>query len=97
MNTTRSYRRTAALAALAAFPLVLVGCASSSSAPHHAGDISAIRANPSPAMHTLDKRASGRANTHTIVKDSNLRMFSDDVDRLFFMDRPSRLHPGVKP
>lgn len=95
MQITRTHRRLATLLAIAALPVTLTGC--SSSGPHHAGDIGSIRSNPSPGMHTLAKRSSDRSNTHAYMRDSNLRMFSDDVDRLFFLDRPSRLHPGVKP
>lgn len=96
MKITRTHRRFITIAALVASPLTLVGC-SSSSGPHHAGDIDSIRWNPSPAMHTLAKRDSDRLNTHARTRDSNFRMFSDDIDRMFYMDRPSRLHMGVKP
>lgn len=96
MNITRTHRRFITIATLIASPLTLVGC-SSSSGPHHAGDIGSIRSNPSPAMHTLTKRDSDRFNTHAIVRDSNFRMLSNDIDRMFYMDRPSRLHLGVKP
>ncbi len=93
-QTTRTLRRTAALALLMSTPLLLVGC---SSGPAHAGNIDSIRWDPSPAMHTLAKRDSDRINTHAYIKDSNLRMLSSDIDKAFFMDRPSRLYRGVKP
>ncbi|MEX0877056.1 MAG: hypothetical protein WD114_06315 [Phycisphaerales bacterium] len=96
MKITRTHRRIATLAALAAAPIVLIGC-SSSSGPRHAGDISAIRSDPSPAMHTLTQRDSDRLNMHARMKDSNFRMLSTDIDRLFHLDRPSRLHMGIKP
>lgn len=95
MKTSRTLRRSIITTALVSIPLVLVGC--SSSGPSHAGDINSIRWDPSPAMHTLAKRDSDRLNTHAIVKDSNFRMISTDLDRAFFLDRPSRLHQGIKP
>lgn len=94
MKITRTTRRSITIALLVGTPLVLVGC---SSGPAHAGDINSIRWDPSPAMHTLAKRDSDRANTHAHIKDSQLRMLSTDVDRVFFMDRPTRLYMGIKP
>ncbi len=94
MNTSRPLRRTLAVTLLVSTPLLLVGC---SSGPSHAGDINSIRWDPTPAMHTLAQRDSDRINTHAYVKDSNLRMISTDLDRVFFMDRPSRLYMGIKP
>ncbi len=93
-NTPRTLRRTLATALLGGTPLLLVGC---SSGPSHAGDINSIRWDPTPAMHTLAERDSDRINTHAYIKDSNLRMISTDLDRVFFMDRPSRLYMGIKP
>lgn len=93
MKTTRQARRLSAAVTLFIFPAVLVGC---SSGPRHAGDIDAIRWDPSPAMHTLAERDSDRLNTYARVKDNNLRAFSEDIDAALFLDRPSRLHRGVK-
>ncbi|MGV6815132.1 MAG: hypothetical protein ACWA5W_09010 [Phycisphaerales bacterium] len=95
-STKRSSRRITTMIALAAAPLILVGC-SSTSGPQHAGDIDSIRWDPSPAMHTLDQRSSDRMNMHTRMKDSNLRMLSRDIDMMWFVDRPSRLYRGIKP
>lgn len=94
MKTNRT--RTLTLAALFVLPAALIGC-SSSSGPRHAGDIDAIRSNPSPAMHTLARRDSDRLNMHARMRDTNLRAISEDIDKMFFLDRPSRLHHGVKP
>jgi hypothetical protein len=91
---TKINHRSITLIALAATPLILIGC---SSGPSHAGNINSIRWDPSPAMHTLTQRDSDRINTHAYVKDSDLRMLSTDIDRVFFMDRPSRLYMGIKP
>ena len=95
MNTKRHTRRLLASATLFVLPALLVGC-TSSSGPRHAGDIDSIRWNPSPAMHTLAERDSDRLNTHARVRDNDLRAFSEDIDSIFFLDRPSRLHSGVK-
>jgi hypothetical protein len=94
MNTKRQTRRLMASATLFVLPAVLVGC--SSSGPRHAGDIDSIRWDPSPAMHTLAGRDSDRLNNYARAKDTNLRAFSEDFDRVFFLDRPSRLTNGVK-
>ena len=94
MNTKRHTRRLMASATLFVLPALLVGC--SSSGPRHAGDIDSIRWNPSPAMHTLAERGSDRMNTHAHMRDTTLRAFSEDIDSTFYLDRPSRLHSGVK-
>ena len=94
MKISRTLRRSTSLAALIAAPLLLVGC---SSGQHHAGDISSIRWDPSPAMHTLAKRDADRLNDYARMSDSNLRMLSTDIDRTLYIDRPSRLHMGIKP
>ena len=95
LNTPVLARRFALGIAVIALPATLIGC--SSSGVHHAGDIDSIRWNPSPAMHTLAKRDSDRLNDYARTKDSNLRMISEDIDSVFFLNRPSRLHHGVKP
>jgi hypothetical protein len=86
----RTTRRTVAALALAA-AACSIGCSSSSNAPRHAGDIDAIRANPSPAMHTLAERKTDAYNRRTVTVDTNLRMFTEDWERVMFFDRPSRL------
>jgi hypothetical protein len=93
MKTHRT--RIMTVAALFVLPAALIGC--SSSGPRHAGDIDAIRSNPSPAMHTLAQRGSDRQNSHARMRDTNFRALSQDIDKIFHLDRPSRLHHGVKP
>ena len=95
MKLKRNTRRTITLALISAFPLVLIGC--SSGGPSHAGGINSIRWDPSPAMHTLDRRYSDSLNNYARVKDTNTRMIANDVHKIFFLDRPSRLYKGVKP
>ena len=93
MKTTRTLRKAALLSTLMGAPLLLIGCSSG----QHAGDINSIRWDPSPAMHTLDQRDSDRLNMYARTKDSNLRMLSRDLDKMWFLDRPSRLYKGIKP
>lgn len=95
MKTTR-YARRLTVATLFVLPATLIGC-SSSSGPRHAGDISSIRWDPTPAMHTTAQRDSDRLNNYARTKDTNLRAISEDIDHIFFLDRPSRLFHGVKP
>ncbi len=92
----RTTRRTVAVLSLAAAASTLVGC--SSSGPRHAGDVSAIRRNPSPAMHTLAGRRADAYNRRTVTTDTNLRMFTEDMERLFLLDRPSNLtmYPSLR-
>ncbi len=95
MKITRQISRRLPIAALIAAPLVLIGC--SSSGPSHAGDIDSIRWDPSPAMHSLAERDSDRLNKFARTKDSNIRMLQTDIDKMWFLDRPSRLYRGIKP
>lgn len=83
-------RHRIAAAALFASAAALTGC-SSSNGPRHAGDIDSLRSDPSPAMHTLSERDSDRINRHTVVRDTDFRMLSDDWDRFWMIDRPSHL------
>jgi len=93
----RTNRRTVAALALAASTAALVGC-SSNAAPRHAGDIDAIRANPSPAMDSPSQRRTDITNRHVITNDTNLRMLNDDWDRLWLLDRPTNLslYPTIR-
>ncbi len=92
-RTTRPLIATALTLAAAA----LVGC-NAPATTNHAGDVEELRANPSPALMTLSERGTDRANRGTSVRDSNLRMFNDDWDRLWLMDRPSHLtkYPKIR-
>jgi endonuclease/exonuclease/phosphatase (EEP) superfamily protein YafD len=48
-------------------------------------------------MHTTNQRAHDRYNNYARTSDTNLRAFSEDIDHVFFLDRPTRLFHGVKP
>jgi hypothetical protein len=87
--------KAAASLILAAGLLSLTACSGSST--KHAGNIGSIRTNPSPAMHTLARRAGDRANTHAYTFDTDLRSMHNDFDRVLHLNRPSRLHNNIKP
>lgn len=84
-------------AALLLSGVALVGC-NSPATTRHAGDVEALRADPSPALHTLGERGTDRANRTTSMRDSNFRMISDDWDRFWLVDRPSHLtkYPTIR-
>lgn len=84
----RITRRTALLA-LSAAAALSVGC--SSGGQQHAGNVSAIRSNPSPSMHTLGERRTDLYNRRTVSIDTNLRMMNQDIERFWMIDRPSNL------
>lgn len=87
--------RAALLAALAgAVALPAIGC---SARTRHAGDLSAVRSDPTPALDTRSKRAVDQGNNWAVVHDTNSRMIPEDIARLFSIDRPSRLAPGPAP
>ena len=94
MKTNRTTRRLT-VAALCVLPAALIGCKSAGT--HHAGDIESIRSDPTPALHSLAERSSDRWNHHARMRDQNIRALNNDIDRMFYIDRPSRLHQGVKP
>ncbi|MBC7834198.1 MAG: hypothetical protein H7Y88_03745 [Phycisphaerales bacterium] len=49
------------------------------------------RANPSPDMATLHESGEEIDNALTVTFDENLRMFTQDLGRAFYTNRPSRL------
>jgi hypothetical protein len=65
----------------------LVGCSSSPAAKRDAE----VRGNVTPELETLSQRPIDVSNTQTVVWDENLRMANEDWDRLWLLDRPSRL------
>jgi len=79
------------------FAGALLSLAACSSSSQHAGNVGSVRSNPTPAMHTLAQRSSDRANMHAYKIDTDFRSFHSDIDRAFYMDRPSRLHNNIKP
>lgn len=60
-------------------------------------DINAIRMNPSPEVMTLFERPTDVRNAITLMWDENLRMANQDLGRVFFFNKPSRLTPEPIP
>ncbi|GJM18298.1 MAG: hypothetical protein DHS20C14_05110 [Phycisphaeraceae bacterium] len=97
-TTTTRLRGVCLLTAVAAVTLAAGGCSSSGSAEsHHAGDVVALRKNPSPAMESLNRRQSDKRNRRAWANDTSLRMIHDDMARIWHADSPSRLTPVTKP
>lgn len=86
-----STRRRATLVLLAASAAAASGCNSQSSR------LAAYRANPTPELDTTSQRRHDMDNRMTVTNDTNLRMFNEDLGRMFFLDRPSRLSPKPVP
>lgn len=93
---TRRMSRVIATAALSATALSVAlagGCAANNEVTY-AGDVGAIRANPSPMMGDLHRSEHAIRNDLTVMSDENLRMMREDVGRTLYLDRPSRLTPA---
>lgn len=74
------------LAAAGAMAL-LGGCYSNTAA----GRDAKVRNNLTPELDTLSQRPIDVDNRETLTIDENLRMANEDWNRLWLMDRPSRL------
>jgi uncharacterized lipoprotein YajG len=94
--TSKTARSITLAAAATAVGALLGGC-SSTTETQHAGDIAAIRKDPSPAMETLYLRKSDKRNQRTVAWDTTMRQMHEDGARLFHSDKPSRLTPVTKP
>lgn len=68
----------------------LVGCTTASSSANHA-QAESLRADLTPELDTLYQRPDDMSNAMTIMADENGRMFWQDMGRVFYTDRPSRL------
>jgi hypothetical protein len=55
------------------------------------GRDAAIRADPTPELDTLSQRPVDIDNQFAFMADENWRMFNQDFNRAFYLDRPSRL------
>ncbi len=96
-SKTRRILVLSSIGLIAGAALAAGGCSTTRGEGHHAGDIAALRKDPSPAMDSLNRRAADKRNRRAYVKDTNLRMIHDDVARIFHADTPSRLTPVTKP
>jgi len=66
---------------------LLGGCYSDDAA----GRDAKVRANLTPELETLSMRPIEVDNRETLTIDENLRMANEDWNRMWLMDRPSRL------
>ncbi|MHC4868131.1 MAG: hypothetical protein ACYTE2_00350 [Planctomycetota bacterium] len=73
---------------LAVLAAGLVGC-------HSANDVSfaAIKSNPSPELLGVANRNVDIERNMAVVGDQNLRMLTNDLNRMFLFDSPSYLSP----
>jgi hypothetical protein len=67
--------------------LALGGCSAERS------QLAGARINPTPELATLDARPDDRSNGAALLVSTNLRAMNEDISRMFFMNRPSRLAP----
>lgn len=67
--------------------LIVGGCSSNTAA----GRDAKVRRNPTPELSTLSQRPIDVDNRMTLTFDENLRMANEDWNRLWLIDRPSRL------
>jgi hypothetical protein len=90
MRRTNSMNRTLALGGALVAAATLIGCSTSGSYSK-AKD---YQLNPSPELDTLHERDIDITNRMSITMDENLRMFNEDLGRVFLLDRQSRLSPA---
>lgn len=67
------------------------GCSSSN------GRYGAIKSDLTPELDTLYQRPDDVENALTLMDDENWRMFHQDLGRVFYTNRPSRLTPEPVP
>jgi len=76
---------------LCALPLVMaVGCSSGGSAH-------AFRMDPTPQLDARGETYNDIQNQIANSRDTNFRSLNNDIGRLWFTNRPSRLATGPKP
>ena len=68
----------------------VTGCSTASS-PADFAQAERIRQNLTPELDTLYQRPDDMSNAFTIMLDENGRMFWQDLGRVLYTDRPSRL------
>jgi len=69
--------------------VILAGCSASQRSDY--AQTEKIRTNLTPNLDTLHQRPDDIENALTIMADENGRMFWEDLGRVFYTDRPSRL------
>jgi len=83
-------RRLIALSAAGVCAASLAACSYGPSTPS-SRYAAKIRANPMPELATLHQRHVDVDNTLAVMANENERMFLQDLGRVFYTDRPSRL------
>ncbi|GIK18735.1 MAG: hypothetical protein DYG93_09715 [Leptolyngbya sp. PLA2] len=83
-------RRLFAVSAAGLCAATLMACSSGPSTPS-SRYAAKIRANPMPELVTLYQRQVDVDNTLAVMANENERMFMQDLGRVFYTDRPSRL------
>lgn len=81
-------RRIAVLSLAGLAMVVLTGCQNPASPWSRDGR---IRANLTPELKTLDQTHVGVKNQTALMVSENRRMAYDDLIKVFYLDRPSRL------
>jgi len=87
-NRNIRIRRTVVLSLAGLALVVLAGCQSPVSPWSRDGR---IRANLTPELNTLDQTDIDVKNQSALMWNENLRMARDDLLKVFYLDRPSRL------
>jgi hypothetical protein len=52
-----------------------------------------VTSDLTPEMHGVAERDEDNHNAFSVAQNQNIRMISDDLDRVFLLDHPSRLSP----
>lgn len=82
--------RRALLAVMLVLPTALAACSGDSR-------VNSYRLNPSPAEDTLARRKLDTDNRDAITVDTNFRQLNEDWNRIWLMDRPTRLSRTPSP
>lgn len=91
MKTSVRRLTTAGALAFALASFGMVGCESDPNS------LDGIRADLTPELETLHERQDDMDNNGALVWDEMGRMFVEDLGRVFYTNRPSRLTPEPVP
>ncbi len=86
----RAIRVIATVSAASAGVCVLAGCAGDDGTQAYR-EWQEIRGDATPELATLYQREADVDNALTVMENENKRMFLQDLGRVFYTDRPSRL------
>ncbi|MFK7961053.1 MAG: hypothetical protein AB8G96_11060 [Phycisphaerales bacterium] len=96
MTTTPTRRPAIMLATVAACGVALLGGCAGSSDPYNVS-YSGITGNLTPELRGIHQRPIDVDKDMRMVNNFNTRMISDDLGRVFYTNRPSRLAPYEVP